>query len=158
MTDLKNRPSLDDVETMTPEQVADLPLAQIAALRADLAELKGKVSTIDQIVTAALDDRFGQRARQEQETGTVRLDDEDGLSVKVELPKRVEWDQQTLAGVARQIRDEWGDDPTDYLRVKYEVSESAYKAWPKDLRALVEPARTVQPGKPKFTIEQKETA
>jgi hypothetical protein len=158
MTDLKNRPTIDDVAQMTPDQVADLPLAQIAALRADLAELKGHVQQVDSIITAAMDDRFGTRARQEAETGTVHLPDEDGLTVKIEIPKRVEWDQHQLASAAAKIRDEWGDDPGDYLRVKYEVSESAYKAWPSSLRALFEPARTVKPGKPKFTIEQKETA
>lgn len=158
MTDLKNRPSLDDLEQMTPDQVADLPLAQIAALRSDLAEQKGKLAGIEKRIDAAMDDRFGKRARQEVETGSVRLDDEDGLSVKVEIPKRVEWDQAQLASVASTIAQEWGDEPQQYLRVKYEVPESAYKNWPDSLRALFEPARTVKPGKPKFTIEQKETA
>jgi hypothetical protein len=158
MTDLKNRPSLDDVERMTPDEVADLPLAQIAALRSDLYEQKGKLSGIEKCIDAAMDDRFGKRARMQNETGTVRLEDEDGLSVKVEIPKRVEWDQNQLADVAATIKREWNDEPGQYLRIKYEVPESAYKHWPDSLRALFEPARTVKAGKPKFTIEHKETA
>jgi hypothetical protein len=158
MTDLKNRPSLDDVERMTPDQIADLPLAQIAALRSDLYEQKGKLSGIEKCIDAAMNDRFGKRACQQNETGTVRLEDEDGLAVKVEIPKRVEWDQAQLSGTAEKIVREWGEDPRQYLRIKYEVPESAFKSWPESLRKQFEPARTVKPGKPKFTIEQKETA
>ena len=157
MTDLKNRPTLTDVKQMTPDQVADLPLAQIAALRSDLDEKRDEVKQLDSIITAAMEDRFGKRARKRAEIGTVRLDDEDGLSVKVEIPKRVEWDQAQLASVASTIAREWGDEPQQYMRLKYEVPESAYNNWPDSLRALFEPARTVKAGKPKFTIEQKET-
>ena len=33
------------------------------------------------------------------------------------------------------------------------VAESAYTAWPQDIRRLLEPARTVRPDKPRYAVE-----
>ena len=155
MTARPTRPTLNDVQHMTPEQVADLPLSQIQALMSDLSDEKARIGSIDAIIHAAMEDRFGLRARAEIQTGTVRVDDEDGLAVKVDIPKRVEWDQKQLELVASDIRNTWGEDPEDYMRVKRDVTETAYKNWPQALKRIVEPARTVKAGKPKFSIEQK---
>ena len=48
-----------------------------------------------------------------------------------DLPKRVKWDQQRLKEVVELIRSGWGEDPADYVKVKFEVSERAYEAWPR---------------------------
>lgn len=47
-----------------------------------------------------------------------------------------------------------GDDPRQYIEVKYSVSEAKYKAWPDTLKQPFSTARTVTPGKPKFAVRR----
>jgi hypothetical protein len=66
--------------------------------------------------------------------------------------ERLDWDQDKLAAVVARIRQS-GDDPAEYVRTAFEVSERAYGAWPSAIRRLFEPARTVKLGKPRYAIE-----
>ena len=77
----------------------------------------------------------------------------DGLFVIVaDVPKRIDWDQDKLAAIVSRIRQS-GDDPAEFVRTSYEVSERAYAAWPSAIRRLFEPARTLKLGKPRYAIE-----
>ena len=42
--------------------------------------------------------------------------------------------------------------PADYVKVKFEVSERAYDAWPPMLKELFTPARTVETGKASYEL------
>ena len=55
-------------------------------------------------------------------------------------------------GPADLIATSWGENPADYLKVKFEVSERAYEAWPARLKELFTPARTVETGKPSYEL------
>ena len=92
------------------------------------------------------------RAEAGKDTGTVRFED-NGFVVIAELPKRVKWDQDKLRHAAEIIRTGWGDDPADYIKTKLEVSETAYANWPRPVRELFTPARTVETGRPVYRIE-----
>ena len=83
-----------------------------------------------------------------KDTGTVRLVDGD-YTVVADLPKRVDWDQEVLAQIARNIADS-GEDPAEFIDTKLTVSERKYGALPEAWRKGFEPARTVRTGKPKF--------
>ncbi|HSG34279.1 MAG TPA: hypothetical protein VLA37_07065, partial [Sphingomonadaceae bacterium] len=77
---------------------------------------------------------------------------EDGdFTVVADLPKRVDWDQDGLAGMVARIRDA-GDDPAEFVDVAFKVPERKYAAWPEAIRAGFEPARTVRPGTLKIEI------
>ena len=45
-----------------------------------------------------------------------------------------------------------GEKATDYIDLKYGVSETRFKSWPETLKKPFEAARTVTPGKPRFAI------
>jgi hypothetical protein len=68
---------------------------------------------------------------------------------KITVGKNVAWDQDELDRVTTHIREQWGSNPADYINTKMTVSETAYNAWPTEIRELFEPARTVKPGSPK---------
>ena len=87
----------------------------------------------------------------EKDTGTVRFED-NGFVVVADLPKRVKWDQQRLKEVVELIRSGWGEDPADYVKIKFEVSERAYEAWPARLKELFAGARTVETGRPSYDL------
>ena len=72
--------------------------------------------------------------------------------VVADLPKRVKWDQKRLSEIVELIGSQWGENPADYVKVKLEVSERAYEAWPAKLRELFTPARTVETGRPSYDL------
>ena len=74
------------------------------------------------------------------------------FNVVADLPKRVKWDQRRLGELVELIRSGWGENPADYVKMKFEVSERAYEAWPPMLKELFTPARTVETGKPSYEL------
>jgi hypothetical protein len=139
-------------------EIAVLPAAELASLqrKAD-ASLRSAKSVADWI-NGALDIRYGARARQlrasqEKDTGAIRFED-NGFTVVADLPKRVKWDQQRLGELVELIRSGWGENPAHYVKVKFEVSERAYEAWPPMLKELFTPARTVETGKASYELVQ----
>ena len=79
-------------------------------------------------------------------------------TLDVNTPRRVEWDQERLKAAWLHLEREWNSDPAEYIDRKLSVKESKYKAWPTEIRALFEPARTVSAGTPtlKITPTEKE--
>jgi hypothetical protein len=137
--------------------IAALTAPELACILDDLAEQKASLAQIEDKVRNALDLKYGSRARQRRaeerkDTGVVRFDD-NGFVVIADLPKRVKWDQEKLKHAAEIIRSGWGDDPTDYIKAKLEVSEAAFANWPRPVRELFIPARTVETGRPVYRIE-----
>ncbi len=68
-------------------------------------------------------------------------------------PKKVEWEQEGLAELYKQIAADPDEDPREYIKTEYKVSEDAYKNWPTNLKASFEPHRTVKTGSVSIKIE-----
>ncbi|CAM5220296.1 hypothetical protein CDEF62S_00616 [Castellaniella defragrans] len=110
-------------------------------------------------VDAALAKRYSEQAQAAlaatgRDFGTAHITD-GSVAIKAELPKRVKWNQEKLAEIARRIT-ATGDRAEDFIDVKLAVAESRYNAWPPALRDQFTPARTVEAGKPTFTFIAKE--
>lgn len=71
--------------------------------------------------------------------------------VKVNVPKKVTWDAALLAKKHAEILSS-GENPAMYMKVEYDVSETAYKAFPAEVRDYFMDARTVTPGNPTVKI------
>jgi hypothetical protein len=147
----------EHVRSLHPSQIAELSAPELACVLDDLAEQRAAFVLIEDKVRAALDLKYGARAKQRRaeegkDTGTVRFED-NGFVVIADLPKRVSWDQDKLRHASEIIRTGWGDDPSDYVKTKLEVSEAAFANWPRPLRELFMPARTVKTGKPSYSIQ-----
>lgn len=154
---MTNRVNLAQLREMTAEQAARLPVDQIAMLLEDLAEAKAALKQSDDLLHAALNYRYAERASILREakgsnTGTVSMSDGD-FTIRADLPKRVEWDQQKLSEAVETIRS-WGEKPEDYVTVEVKVAESRFTAWPQSIRAVFEPARTVGAGRPTYKVER----
>ena len=139
------------------DEMAALSAPELACVLDDLAEQKAALAHVEDKLRCALDRKYGTRAQQRRaeenkETGVVRFDD-NGFIVIADLPKRVKWDQEKLKHAAEIIRSGWGDDPADYIKAKLEVSEAAFANWPRPVRELFIPARTVETGRPAYRIE-----
>ena len=149
-----NRPQLQDLPDLPPQEIAALPADVLAVLQqeseAALKQAKAAKARLD----GALVLKYGARAEAARRAvgksaGTVRLRDGD-ITVVVDLPKRIAWDQEKLGQMVERIRAA-GDDVAEYIEVSFKVAERAYAAWPRAIREGFEPARTVRPGQ--LTIE-----
>ena len=145
-----------NLQNLTVQQIASLPAADLARLQqeatANFRKAKAAVDWLDGALSIRYRDRATQaRAQAEKDTGTVRFED-NGFTIVAELPKRVKWDQQRLKEIADLIATSWGEDPANYLKLKFDVSERAYEAWPPMLQDVFTPARTVETGKPSYEL------
>lgn len=68
-------------------------------------------------------------------------------------PKKVDWDQDGLAEMHKQIAADPEENVDDYIAVEYKVKEDAYKNWPSNLKEAFQPYRTVKPGNVAIKIE-----
>jgi hypothetical protein len=87
-------------------------------------------------------------------TGTEHRDDGD-YAVKIEVPKKVDWNADGLIAACDAL-EAAGEDPREFVDFAPKVSETKFKSIPERFRKLLEPARTVTPGKAKITLVRKE--
>jgi hypothetical protein len=150
-----NAPRFGDLGDITIGDIAELPPVVLFDLHTAAQAETNRVKQLRDRLEAGIAQRYEapaaiQRNAKGKGTGTVRLQD-GPVTIVVDLPKKVDWDQGILADVVARIQAN-GDDPAEYLDVQYKVSERRYTAWPAPIRAVFEPARTVRPGKPKIDL------
>ncbi|MEN8742832.1 MAG: hypothetical protein ABF308_24065 [Phaeobacter gallaeciensis] len=152
----ENTPSVDDMLNMPTGDLAQMPVEMLAALQAELDHATKTLKSATARLNTALEVRYATRAAEARracgkDTGTVRLADGD-YTVVADLPKRVDWDQETLAQMATNIA-AGGQDPAEFIDTKLTVSERKYSALPEAWRKGFEPARTVKVGGLKVSLE-----
>ena len=149
--------------TIFPADIAGMSVSQLAALSplqkheistnldAAIDWLKKARSKFD----AAIDQCYGEQARAAlrdsgRDFGTAHISD-GPLHIKFELPKKVSWNQKQLGEIAERIVAS-GEKVDSYLDIKLSVPESRYTNWPLALQQQFAAARTVEAGKPSFTL------
>lgn len=152
---IRNHPTMSDLMHIPVDHLAALPAEVLAVLQDEAEEALRLAKAAKDRLDGALLRRYGDtsgaaRLAAGKDTGTVRFDD-GPVTVVAELPKKVDWDQATLADLFAHIRAE-GQDPAEYIEVAYRVSERRYNAWPSHIQSAFEDARTVRFGKPTFRL------
>ena len=151
------------MNSQTLLQVSAMPVTQLSEASPDLLQ-KALIAAMTEVTRAkrqlehieqALDMRYAQRAKalrlaQGKDTGVVHFDDGE-VSVTADLPKKVEWDQATVARLVANIA-ACGDDPSQYVEISYRISETKFNAWPDSLKKPFSAARTVKVGKPSYRL------
>jgi len=121
-------------------------------VRMDIEELKRAEKFIEaDILKLAHNQLAEQFNKADYGTGTATLT-VGHFKMKVVISKKVSYDQDGLKAVCEQLAAN-GEDIGEYVKTKYDVAESAYKAWPSSLQKLFEPYRTVEASKPTIKIE-----
>lgn len=156
---MSNRVTLAQLTGLPKDEALALPAEQVAMLLEDVAELKENARKAEANVFALLELRYSNtaaklRSEAHKDTGTVRFSDGD-YTVIADLPKRVSWSESGLADVEQALMS-MGEPPGDYIKVKRDVSERAYGAWPASLRKMFDPHRTVGVGKASYKLEKKD--
>jgi hypothetical protein len=75
--------------------------------------------------------------------------------IKIDTPKKVKWAQDQLETLWNRMKED-NADPKQYIKVEYDVSETAFKAWGDNIKAYFIPARTVEAGNPSVKIVEGE--
>jgi hypothetical protein len=145
------------LESITAARLASVPVSAIAELIDLLDSIGGRIKTAQAEVSKTLTARYAEQAKLQllasgRDTGVTHLTDA-GFDITAEIGKDVKWEQPALKQLARRIA-EGGEDPAEYIEVRYSVSEAKYKAWPETIRSVFESARTVTPKAPKFSLKQ----
>ena len=145
------------IEHMNAARLASVSLSAIDELMVLLDDIASHVKSAQGEVSKALAARFAEQAKAQllasgHDTGTTHIFADD-YDITVEIDKTVKWDQKQLATIFERIGAS-GDKPGQYIEVKYAVAEAKFKGWPDTLRKPFEAARTVAPGKPKFTLRR----
>lgn len=149
----QNIPSLEDIAEAGAPLIRDLPPAALKAILERADAHKKLAAQVASTVNAVVLDRYADKiVYPDNGTGTATVKDGDD-TIKFSCSKGVDWDQSFLASLIAEIATVWKEDPSEYVKTEYSVAESAYKAWPSDLRAKFEPARTMKPGKVSIKIE-----
>lgn len=126
----------------------DYSTKDLVAKREELADqVKAFGNAIDQIGEELIR-RAGVDA---QQIGTHNAE-VDGFKVKVSVGKNVSWDQDALRDVYNRIVADDAD-PSEFIEMKMTVSETKYNAWPANWQAIFQPARTVNPTKPRVEVK-----
>ncbi len=142
---------------LSPLVIRDLPLENVADLQRFIADAKSELATLSNMVQTGLELRYGEQAKaqllaQGKDTGTTHtLDGE--FDFGVEIGKEAKYEPKGLADLVAKIK-ATGGDPSEYVEIKYSVSEAKFKAWPQSLRAPFEALRTVTPKAAKFVLRR----
>ena len=142
---------------LSAQVIRDLPLENVAALQRFISDAKSELATLTNMVQTGLELRFGEAAKaqllaQGKDTGTTHVLDGE-FDVGVEIGKEAKYEPNGLAELVAKI-EATGGDPSEYVEIKYSVSEAKFKAWPQTLRAPFEALRTVTPKAPKFVLRR----
>ena len=139
---------------MFNKQEADKLIAMIAGCDQVINSAKNKKDEYEsQLMAMIAPEVQNSLSDKDYGCGTATIETET-KKIKVTVSKRVKWDQDKLKALWFDIETN-GDNPEEYIKVKYDVSENAYKSWPSSIANAFEPARTVEVSKPTLKIEEK---
>lgn len=155
----KRNLSTDMLDTMEPGALAELDPETLDALFWLVSEENTVAKRHDKRLNDALEARYGSKASEAllkdgRDTGTVHLPD-GHYDVAVTRPKRVKWDQAKLVEALNAMPPETAK---HYAKAAYSIEERKFEAAPPDVQALLRRARTVETGKPSYSLAKKEAA
>ncbi|HMU65564.1 MAG TPA: hypothetical protein PKE57_00385 [Cellvibrionaceae bacterium] len=146
---------LDQALGLAAQDLAHLAPDRLAELKQAAAECLAFAEAITHHLDTAVNLRYGEhaqqlRASQGKNTGVVHFDD-GAVRVSADLPSQIVWDQSRLAEIARRIRAN-GDDPAEYMELRYDIPEATFNAWPDALKSAFTLARTRLAGTPTYRL------
>lgn len=123
-------------------------ISSLVQKRQEAADLKNAINSLEDQIELALKDQIEQARKEKGDRyGVIHVGD-----VVITTPKKVTWDQAILSDLCHRIGQS-NENPADYIKISYDVSEAKFNAWPEAIKDEFLPARTVTPGKIKIEIK-----
>jgi len=149
--------SLDLIGTITVDDLSSMSACQLSRVADTIASQEEAIKSLKLKMQSACERRYGHAVSvalrdKSADTGTVHINDPDSndTSIVVNVPKKVDWNQDLLMSALGAMSVE---DARHYGKVEVTVEEKKFTAAPESIRFKLAPARTVKPGKPKFTFK-----
>jgi len=145
---------LDNPTTKPKEFKMGNLIEDYLSVKSQIDELSKKKKAIEVLIFDTHKQSINtQLADKDYGCGTVNVD-VGNHKIKFVVSKKVEYDQKQLANIYDRIVAS-NENPSDYMVIKYDVSESKYKAWPAKIQEVFNAARTVKASAPTFSVEIK---
>ena len=127
---------------------------QKAAVNEVIKQEKEKLKELDALISEQVQEEFAKsRNKKDKHFGALSLSIE-GMNVKQTVSKKIDWDQEALAKCSSDLV-EAGMNPTDFLTVKYGMSETVFNKLPEEKREYFAKARTEKQGTVKIEVVEK---
>ena len=142
--------SLSNVTDFSSFSDEDLE-SSLLQVEKELKELSNtKKRLVEVIVTRKHDELEAALKAKEEPYGSIHIG-----NFEITVDKKVTWNQTELASLVQQIMSA-GEDPAEYIKIEYDVSETKFKSWPTPIKSQFIPARTIARGNPTVKIITKE--
>ena len=123
-------------------------LKELSELRAKMHELKQQETILISEICKAYEQQIQEQLKdKDYGCGTANID-----GAKFVVAKTVKWNQDGLRKLYDQIKLS-NENPDEYIKTKYDVSEAAFTHWPTPIRESFETFREVTPSKIKITLK-----
>ncbi len=117
----------------------------------EIKQLKKEKAALEQDVADNYAEQIASLLKEKDEPyGSVNIVHGE-FTVKITKPKKVAYDQRLLSNVYYKIK-EAGDNPDNYIKTKYSVSETSFKDWSDAIKGVFADSRTVGYGATKIEI------
>ena len=129
-----NKITLDHVPSVPIGTLSTLQPGDLAVLLAKAQDNLFKAKKIKEFIEGAITIKYEERAKYARktackETGIVHFDD-GGFTITSDIKKKVCWSQSALERVVRYM-EESGENPTEYIDITYNITETRYKELPR---------------------------
>ena len=156
----KNHVSAEDLLTMTPADLDALTVDLLLLIQQEIVVEAARIKSIIVMYESVLNKKYGGEMgkayiAKADAYGKATFIDGD-YTIDVETPKNVKWDDDAMKAGEAVIRDDWKEDPEEYITYTRKIPEATFNAWPKAIQNVFSPARTIKPGKCKISIKLKE--
>ena len=151
-----NSSTLNDLDWLSTEDLANLSIEELALLDAKLNELN-KINSERRVkLQTAIDHKFGVTMQDMlvdsgRDTGQVSLFDNE-YKITRSVGKEVTWDQNKLIEALDQIPTQIAK---DLVKATFRINERKYLSCSNEIKEKLLAARTVMPRKPTYKIENK---
>jgi len=151
-----NSSTLNDLDWLSTEDLANLSIEELAFLDSKLNEFNKINSERKAKLQAAIDYKFGVTMQDMlvdsgRDTGQVSLFDND-YRITRSVGKEVVWDQNKLIEALDQIPTQIAK---DLVKATFRINERKYLSCSNEIKEKLLAARTVMPRKPTYKIENK---
>jgi hypothetical protein len=149
----RKMPMLPSPENITAKQISVLPIGDLVQLHSLINKRLIEAKTMKERLDDGLELRFAlplqeEMQNQSKDTGTVYLTEGD-FRITAEVPKRVAWDPEKMEKALKLLSE---NTRQQIVKTSYSIDERLYKDLPPQYREVLDPARTVTPGRPRFKI------
>ena len=151
-----NSSTLNDLDWLSTEDLANLSIEELALLDAKLNELN-KINSERRVkLQTAIDHKFGVTMQDMlvdsgRDTGQVSLFDNE-YKITRSVGKELTWDQNKLIEALDQIPTQIAK---DLVKAPFRINERKYLSCSNEIKEKLLAARTVMPRKPTYKIENK---